>query len=176
VVGVRRNHSHLYPELVGGISQRLVLRVRLISLLVFVALTACGPAPAPPARTQGATGTEPWYGQTVDQLAAMNRQAKELLQAGKSDAAAAIIVKGEALSKRLISVPRPTLAATMAASDLDELYGQMLLSNRNYGWARLLFQKNLARWKYWKPPTAETARRLKEAEAAIAECDRRLGQ
>lgn len=106
----------------------------------------------------------------------MNRQAKELVQAGKSDAAAALIVKGEALSKQLISVPRPTLEATEAASDVDELYGRMLLANHNYGWARLLFQKNLARWKYWKPSTEETAHRLKEAETDIAECDRRIGQ
>ena len=41
-------------------------------------------------------------------------------------------------------------------SDLDQLYGQMLLANRNYGWARLVFQKNRARWKTWKPATSET--------------------
>lgn len=106
----------------------------------------------------------------------MNRQALELFQRGESDAAAALIMKGEPLSKRLISVPQPTLAATEAASDLDQLYGKMLYSNRNYGWARLLFQKNLARWKYWKPQTPETVSRLKQAESAIAECDRRIAQ
>jgi hypothetical protein len=61
-----------------------------------------------------------------------------------------------------------------AASDLDQLYGRMLLSNRNYGWARLEFQKNRARWKTWQPQTDETVRRLKLAETAIAECDRRM--
>jgi hypothetical protein len=50
----------------------------------------------------------------------------------------------------------------------------MLLANRHYGWARLQFQKNVARWKHWMPQTKETARRLKQAESAIAECDRRL--
>jgi hypothetical protein len=60
------------------------------------------------------------------------------------------------------------------ASDLDDLYGRMLLANRHYGGARLLFQKNLARWKHWQPQTPETARRLKQAESAIAECDRHL--
>jgi hypothetical protein len=104
----------------------------------------------------------------------VNRQASELIHRGKSAEAAALIVKGEALSKRLISVPRPTLAATMAASDLDELYGRMLYSNRNYGWARLMFQKNLARWKYWEPRTPETEQKLKQAEADIAECDRHM--
>jgi hypothetical protein len=84
--------------------------------------------------------------------------------------------KGESLSARLLAVPRPTLAATEAASDLDQLYGQMLLSNRKYGWARLQFQKNLARWKHWRPQTPETARRLRQAESAIAECDRRIGE
>lgn len=104
----------------------------------------------------------------------MNRQAGELIRRGKSDEAAALIMKGEALSKKLISVPQPTLEATRAASDLDELYGRMLFSNRNYGWARLMFQKNLARWKSWQPRTPETEARLKQAEAAIAECDRRI--
>jgi hypothetical protein len=63
-----------------------------------------------------------------------------------------------------------------AVADLDELYGRMLLSNRNYGWARLQFQKNLARWKNWQPQTPETARRLKLAASQIDECDRRLAQ
>lgn len=85
-------------------------------------------------------------------------------------------MKGEDLAKRLFSVRQPTLAATEAVSDLDELYGQMLFSNRNYGWARLLFQKNLVRWKYWKPRTPETDQRLKQAQTAIAECDRRISQ
>jgi hypothetical protein len=63
-----------------------------------------------------------------------------------------------------------------AASDLDELYGKMLLSNRNYGWARLMFQKNVARWKHWNPRTPDTAARLKEAESEIVECDRRMSE
>lgn len=104
----------------------------------------------------------------------MNREANRLFQGGQSDQAAALIEKGEPLMKRLLSVSRPTLAATEAASDLDDLYGRMLLSNRHYGWARLQFQKNLARWKNWKPQTEETARRLKQAESAIAECDRHI--
>ena len=106
----------------------------------------------------------------------MNGRAKELLQEKKPDEAAALIVRGESLSKRLISVPNPTLAATEAASDVDELYGKMLFSHRNYGWARLLFQKNVARWKNWRPQTPEAAARLKRAEQAIAECDHRMGQ
>jgi len=38
----------------------------------------------------------------------------------------------------------------------------------------MMFQKNVARWKHWTPKTAETARRLKQAESAIADCDRRM--
>jgi hypothetical protein len=66
------------------------------------------------------------------------------------------------------------LEAAIAASDQDDLYGRMLLSNRHYGWARLLFQKILSRWKHWQPQTPETARLLKQAESAIAECDRHI--
>jgi hypothetical protein len=47
----------------------------------------------------------------------------------------------------------------------------MLLSNRHYVWARVLFQKNLTRWTNWTPPTPDTLRRLKSARAAVAECD-----
>lgn len=77
---------------------------------------------------------------------------------------------------RLLAVPRPTLAAMEAASDLDDLYGRMLLANRHYGWARLLFQKNLARWKNWNPQTEESGRRRKLAESRMAECDRGMSQ
>ena len=59
---------------------------------------------------------------------------------------------------------------------LDQLYGRMLLSNHRYGWARLQFQKNLARWKHWQPQTPETERRLKLAQASIAECDKHISQ
>ena len=104
----------------------------------------------------------------------MDRQAQSLLERGKSDDASAIITAAEPWAKRLISVPQPTLAAMEAASDLDDLYGRMLLANRNYGWARIMFQKNLARWRTWKPQTDETDRRRKQADAAIAECDRRM--
>jgi hypothetical protein len=61
-----------------------------------------------------------------------------------------------------------------AASDLDDLYGRMLLRNRHYGWARSFFQKNAVRWKAWKPQTAETERRRQVAISAVAECDRHL--
>ena len=80
------------------------------------------------------------------------------------------------LVSRLLSVPRPTLPAIEAASDLDDLYGRMLLRNRQYGWARDCFQKNVIRWKNWKPPTPDTERRWKQAVAAVAECDRRLAE
>jgi hypothetical protein len=66
------------------------------------------------------------------------------------------------------------LYAMNREADQDDLYGRMLFSNHHYGWARLLFQKNLSRWKHWQPQTPETARLLKQAESAIAECDRHI--
>ena len=112
----------------------------------------------------------------MSKLADVNREAKAAFQTGKSDAAAGLIMKGEAISGRLLSVRNPTLAAMEAASDLDQLYGQMLLANRNYGWARLQFQKNQARWKHWQPQTQETVSRENQAKAEIAECDRRMSE
>jgi hypothetical protein len=148
-------------------------------MLIMVAsamLAGCASAPPPRQPSKIDVTQEAWYGNAVEQLATMNHQAQSLLERGKADDAAAIITAGESWINRLLSVPRPTLAAMEAASDLDDLYGRMLLANRNYGWARVMFQKNLARWKSWKPQTDQTARHRKLAEAAIAECDRRMAE
>ena len=148
--------------------------MRLFAILASGFLTACETAP-PPQRDAARDATkEAWYSETVQQLVGMNGEARSFFESGKSDQAAALIEKGQPLMSRLLSVPRPTLEATEAASDLDDLYGRMLLANRHYGWARLLFQKNLARWRHWQPETPEAARRLQQAKAAIAECDRHL--
>ena len=150
--------------------------MRLLSIAAALLLVACGPPPAPVASTPADPTQQLWYGEAVTQLAALDRQAESLYQSGQSDEAAALVTKGESLATRILDVPRPTLAAMETVSDLDQLYGQMLLANRNYGWARLVFQKNRARWKTWKPVTSETERRLRLANSAIAECDRHLGE
>lgn len=144
------------------------------SLVILAAALLVSCANGPESAQRDAT-KESWYGQTTKQLAAINRQAEDFFQAGKSDQAAALIQQGESLVNRLLSVPKPPLEAVEAASDLDDLYGRMLLSNHHYGWARLFFQKNVARWKHWSPETPETARRLKQANSAIEECDRHIG-
>ena len=146
--------------------------MRLLLVLAAAFLASCQQTPAPP---RDAT-KEPWYHDTVEQLTAMNREADSAFAGGNSDQAAKLIEKGQPLVARLLAVPNPTLEAAVAASDLDDLYGRMLLSNRHYGWARLLFQKNLSRWKHWQPQTPETARLLKQAESAIAECDRHIAE
>ena len=148
--------------------------MRLFAILASGFLTACGTASAPRRDATRDATKEAWYSETVQQLVGMNGEARSFFESGKSDQAAALIEKGQPLMSRLLSVPRPTLEATEAASDLDDLYGRMLLANRHYGWARLLFQKNLARWRHWQPQTPEAARRLQQAKAAIAECDRHL--
>lgn len=147
-----------------------LILVRLL-LISAVLLTSCGAPPPAPEPPHDVT-TEAWYGQAVEQLLSDTRAAEGFFKGGKPDDAAALIEKGEPLASKLLAVPRPTLAATEAASDLDDLYGRMLLSNRHFEWASMFFQKNVARWKYWKPPTEETARRLNQAEAEIAECNR----
>ncbi len=145
---------------------------RLLAISAAALLTGCASAPPP----SGDAGEPAWYGKTVGQLTQMNRAAERFFEAGKPDQAAALIEQGEPLVSRLLNVPKPTLAAVEAASDLDDLYGRMLLSNRHYAWAITLFEKNRARWKTWTPQTPETARRLKQAEAAIEECDRRMAE
>jgi len=152
--------------------------MRTLLLIFSLLLAACAPAPPPAPVPKAAPDptAEAWYGPAVAQLAGMNREAGALLHDGKGGRAAELITKAEPLSLRLLAAPHPTLAAMEAASDLDQLYAGMLLGNKNYGWARLAFQKNVSRWKLWRPQTAETARRLKSAQDGIAECDKRMGQ
>lgn len=149
----------------------------MIWLLVFVlALTSCGPKPAPAQKPKPDPTKEAWYGETTAQLTAISREAGAAFERGRKDETAALIEKGQPLVQRLLSAPHPTLEAMEAVSDLDELYGRMLLSNRRYAWARVFFQKNLTRWSLWKPQTADTLRRLEGARAAVAECDRHIGE
>jgi len=155
----------------AGLGYPYIQSVRSLAILACVILAACESAPPPPPRD---ATKEAWYGAAVEELTALNRDAESAFAGGKPDQAAALIEKGQPLMARVLDVAQPTLQATIAASDLDQLYGRMLLKNRHYGWARLLFQKNLARWKHWQPPTADSARRLQQAEDAIAECDRHI--
>ena len=143
-------------------------------LLAALLLTGCGTAPAPKAVEKPDPTKSADYVKAVEQLAAMNREAEADYKAGESDEAAKIMEQEKPLVTLVLQVPQPTLPATEAAADLDQLYGTMLLKNRHYGWARILFQGNLARWKHWRPETPDSLRRVKEAEAGIAECDRHL--
>lgn len=152
--------------------------VRYLSLAVlFVLVTvSCGaPPPKPKAANQDPT-TEPRYVQAVEKLTTLARDATAYLKDNKKDDAAALITEGQPLINQVLAVPRPPLAAMEAASDLDDLYARMLLSNGHFGWARILFQKNQARWKNWQPQTEETARRRKLAADGIAECDKKILQ
>ena len=150
--------------------------MRLLLPMCAMFLAGCAPAPPPVTKVAVDPVAEDWYAPVTAQLTAMDREAEGLLRAGKSDQAAAVITQGQSLATRLLAAPRPTLGAMEAASDLDQLYAGMLLGNKNYGWARLAFQKNASRWKHWRPQTADTARRLKLAQDGLAECDRRMAQ
>jgi hypothetical protein len=150
--------------------------MRTADLIFLVVLAGCAPAPPPAPKAAVDPVTENWYAPVTAEVEAMNHKAEGLLRSGKSDEAAAVITKAQAQAGRLLAAPRPTLAAMEAASDLEQLYAGMLLTNKNYGWARLSFQKNVSRWKNWRPQTEETARRLKQAKDGIAECDRRMAQ
>jgi hypothetical protein len=147
--------------------------VRLFAIVTgFVLLAACDSQPRQGSLAERDETQAAWYAQVVKQVAAINREAESDFKAGKADRASALIQEAQPLVARLLAVRHPNLAAAEVASDLDQLYGQMLMSNRHYAWARLMFQKNLSRWKHWSPQTPDTERRYKEAEAAIAECDK----
>src|SRR6185312_5542618 len=113
---------------------------------------------------------EPWYAETVARVTDATKQATDAFEHGKPDDASSLILQAEPQANQLLTVLHPTLEATIAAADLDALYARMLYSNRHYEWAQFLYQKNVARWKYWKPATPETDRRLKEAQAQVEDC------
>jgi hypothetical protein len=136
---------------------------------------SCGstaPPPTPAAQTDPTADSQ--YGRSVDQLAAMVQQAERLFQAGQNDDASGVIQRAQGLQARVLAAPRPTLAAMEAASDLDDLYGRMMMANKQYGWARDFFQKNAVRWKSWKPPTPETEKRRADALAKVRECEAKM--
>ena len=145
-----------------------------LTLSALAALTACEPPPKPVEQPKPDPTSQDWYRPATEQLAGLNREAKNLVASGKFDPAGDIIERAQLLELRLLAAPRPTLAAMEAVSDLDDLYGQVLLHNRRFGWARNMFQKNVVRWKTWKPQTPETERRWRLAVSAVAECDRHL--
>ena len=147
---------------------------KLVLIPVFL-LVDCSSAPRPAAPLPDPT-MEAWYGPMVARVNALRADAESLVKAGNFDDAAARITEALPLVKRLISVPRPSVAAMEAASDIDDLYARMLMRNGHLGWARLQFQKNVARWRIWTPQTDETRRRREQAEAAMLECDRLLAQ
>jgi len=152
------------------VSARPIPAIALAALLI-----SCSDSPPTPAPERD-PAADPSYGRTIEQLNSTVRAAREFRRQGKPDDAAALIEKGEPLESQLLAVHHPTLAAMQAASDLDDLYARMLLSNKHYEWARFLFQKNLARWKHWTPASEDTEARLKQAEDAIAECDRGMAK
>ena len=152
--------------------------VRALLVVVAAGLLACSPSPAPQPQAKDQPPpdltVQPWYAQSTDELAAFNRRAADLVQAGEFDQASAIVTQSQPLADRLLAASHPTLAAMRAASDHDDLSGRLYLHNQRYGWARMTFQKNLVRWKAWKPQTPETAARIKAASEAVAECDKHM--
>ena len=149
-------------------------RALLMLLSAAVLLAGCGPS-APAQAPKADPTAESWYPQATERLTGMDRAAEQLFQNGRTQEAAGIVTSAQSLQNRLLAATRPTLAAMEAIADLDRIYGRLLLSNGYFGSARLLFQKNVTRWKTWKPPTPETERRLQEANSDIAECDRHMG-
>lgn len=152
------------------------MRLLLFSLAVLT--VACSQAPPPQSQAKDQPAPDltvlPWYAQSTDELAAFNHRAADLLQAGQFEQASAIVTQSQPLADKLLAASHPTLAAMEAAADHDDLSGRLYIHNQRWGWARMTFQKNLIRWKAWKPQTPETAARIKAASEAVAECDKHM--
>jgi hypothetical protein len=147
-----------------------------VVLLLSLQITACSstPTPASTPAVQADPTTESWYTETIEKLSTLTAEARTHFEAGRRTEASSRIREAVPLSRKLLEIPRPNLEAMQAASDLDQLYGDMLMDTRHYGHAREFYQKNVARWRHWQPQTDDTRRRLKEATAAIARCDEQL--
>jgi hypothetical protein len=142
----------------------------IVLLTIALLLTGCAKPPAEPPKPDPTA--EPWYAAAVADVVRLQSEAEALLKEGRADEAGARVTETQPLTGKLLSVPKPTLEAVKAASGIDDLYGRMLMRNRHYGWARMQFQKNVARWRSWSPQTEETRQLRQHAEAAMAECDR----
>lgn len=139
-------------------------------------MAGCTPNAPPPAPdlTRAAPERTPAYTAWVAELARLRVEIAALQREGRRDESARRLALAQQVAARLLAVPRPTLDGMKAVSALDELYARILLADGHIGWARLLFQKNAARWRTWSPATPESEKLRMEAEAGIAECDRRL--
>lgn len=145
------------------------------TLLALFLLSACAPTSKPTTEAAKVDPTgEVEYAEATQKLGKLAIDANAHYKAGRREEAGKLVTEGQPLIRQVLQPSHPTLEAMQAVSDLDQLYGEMLLENRHYGFARELLQKNVARWKHWKPETEDTRRRLKEATDAIARCDRAM--
>jgi len=93
-------------------------RAALMLLFAAVLLAGCGPS-TPAVAPKVDPTTEAWYAPGVERLTTMDRSAEQLLQAGRTQEAAAVVSGAQSLQGRLLAAPRPTLAAMEAIADLD---------------------------------------------------------
>lgn len=148
--------------------------MRILAVSALAITIGCAPPDPPQAKLDPTTSHS--YLKSLDELAALAAKAQERWKVGDKDQASALITRAQPLAAKALAVPRPPLLALEAASDLDQLYATMLLANRHYGWARMTFQKDAARWKNRRPQTPDTERRLQSAKQGIADCDRKIAQ
>jgi hypothetical protein len=145
--------------------------MRFLLIPFALSLVACGP-PEPKPKADPLKSVS--YTKALEKLQELNKGAREDLAAERSKDAADKVNEGQPAAAKLLSVSEPPLEAMLAVSDRDQLYAEMLMANRHWGFARQMMATEATRWKNWKPETDETRRRLKIAQDRIAECDKNL--
>ena len=110
----------------------------------------------------------------VEVMSRLNRAGRLFFDAGNRDAANECIQRMQGSMKAILATARPSLLAYHLAADHDELYGDMLAGNRHWGNAREFYQNNVMRFKAWDPPNDYTRRRLSEARAKVAQCEKKM--
>lgn len=151
------------------------LPVFAIAALLLLALCSCTPRDTPVLVPPADPMENASYREALDQLRNWNAEAAEHWRKGEKALAASALKQAQPLAKELLDARRPPQAAFEAVSDFDQLYAAVLLSNGHTVWARQIYMTNAVRWRNWKPQTEDTLRRRKEAEAGVAEADRKMG-
>jgi hypothetical protein len=107
-------------------------------------------------------------------IARLNRAGRLFLDAGDRKSAGECVTRAVPQVMQILKAVRPSLYAFHLAADHDDLYGDMLAGNRHWGDARDMYQKNVIRFKNWDPPSEYSRKRLQQAQAKVAACEKKM--
>jgi hypothetical protein len=131
-----------------------ITRMRTLLVAARDVMVSCAAPPPPPAQKAAVDpGDGEWYAPAITELAGLNRESGVAIAGAASPTMRRENHEGAGVVGAAAVGCAPPLEAMEAAADNENLYAGMLLANKNFGWARLSYQKNVSRWKNWRPQT-----------------------